>query len=48
MKFTGTAKEYLHLSIITNDTCHILKETIESGQTILWFKSDDNELVIDG
>ena len=48
MKFIGSTQEYLHLVKITKDNCHILKETIENGLTVLWFEADNNKLNIDG
>ena len=48
MKFIGNTQEYLHLAIIDHKTCFNLKETIESSLTVVWFETDDNELVIDG
>ncbi len=48
MKFIGNTNEYLHLATVTNENRNVLKETIESSLTILWFDSGHTELVIDG
>jgi AraC-like DNA-binding protein len=48
MKFIGNSNEYLHLKTIDWRNCEILKETIESSFTILWFILGPNELIIDG
>ena len=48
MKFIGSTNEYLHLATVTTQNRNVLKETIESSLTILWFDSGHNELVIDG
>lgn len=48
MKFIGNTKEYLQLTKITKNNCHVLKEKLESSLTVLWFEDDDNELIIDG
>lgn len=49
MKFTGTTQEYLILETVNSgENCHILKESIASSLSILWFDSDDNQLIIDG
>jgi len=48
MKFLGNTKEYLHLTEVNSNNCWVLKEVIENGLTVLWFKEDGNELIIDG
>lgn len=49
MKFIGTTEEYLLLETVNSGkNCHILKESIESSLSVLWFDSDDNELIVDG
>lgn len=48
MRFIGNTQEYLHLDTIDDSQCHILKEVIESSLSILWFESNNNELIIDG
>lgn len=47
MKFIGNTKEYLNLATVEKQNCNIIKETIESSLTILWFESGFNELIID-
>jgi AraC-like DNA-binding protein len=48
MKFLGSIEEYLQLETIDHTTCDILKESIESSLTVLWFEEDENQLIIDG
>lgn len=48
MKFIGSTNEYLQLVKVDQHNCHILKETIENGLTILWFEKGNNHLFIDG
>ncbi|WP_109434152.1 AraC family transcriptional regulator [Aquimarina sp. AU119] len=48
MIFLGNIKEYLQLETINSQNNDVLKKTIESSLTILWFESDLNELIIDG
>ncbi|TRX61868.1 hypothetical protein FNH22_03575 [Fulvivirga sp. M361] len=48
MKFLGNTSEYLQLETIGKDNCEVLKETVESSLTILWFEYDHNVLAIDG
>ncbi len=47
MKFKGNTNEYLYIATVEKQNCNIIKETIESGLTILWFESGFNELIID-
>ena len=44
MKFIGSTKEYLHLEIIEEDPCFVLKEVIESSLTILGFQKRKTSL----
>lgn len=48
MKFLGNTDEYLQLQTLDTNSCMVLKESIESSLSVLWFTSDDNELIIDG
>jgi len=48
MKFLGNTKEYLQLQILESQDDNVLEEFIEGSLTILWFRSDSNELIIDG
>jgi len=48
MKFIGRNQEYIYLETIASKSCNILKETIESSLTVLWFQSDNNIINIDG
>lgn len=49
MKFTGNSEEYIILDTINSGiNCHILKESIATSLSVLWFSSDDNKLNIDG
>ncbi len=48
MIFKGTTKEYIQLEIIDMQNCNILEESVLDSLAILWFKSDSNELIIDG
>jgi hypothetical protein len=47
MLFTGPAREYLCITVITSQNCHFLKEKLDSGLTVLWSTEDDNLLKID-
>ena len=44
MKFIVSTKEYLHLEIIEEDRCFVLKEVIESSLTILGFQKRKTSL----
>jgi len=48
MKFKGNTKEYLQLQTLESQDGNIFEEFIEGSLTILWFRSDSNELIIDG
>lgn len=48
MKFKGSTEEFLHLMTVDSDSCDVLKESIESSLTVLWFESGENRLSIDG
>lgn len=48
MKYTGTTKEFIELTTLQSDTCTIFKKPEESSLTILWFRTDNNEFIIDG
>ncbi len=48
MKFLGSIEEYLQLEVIDHTKCDVLKESIESSLTVLWFTEETNELTIDG
>lgn len=48
MVYEGTLGEYLNVDEITsNQNCHILKEKLESGLTLLWFENDNSIIEID-
>ena len=47
MEFTGKTGEYFSLETITHNNCHLLKEQKNETLLLLWFTSNDNELVID-
>ena len=48
MQFQGRTNEYLLLTDITSQNCHILNEPIESSLSILWTQEEGTELIIDG
>ena len=51
MQFQGKANEFLLLQDITPQNCHLLNESIESGQSVLsvlWSQEGGTELIIDG
>ncbi|MCT4579813.1 MAG: helix-turn-helix transcriptional regulator [Flavobacteriales bacterium] len=48
MVYEGALGEYLNVDEITsNQNCHILKEKLESGLTLLWFENDNSIIEID-
>ena len=47
MKFTGTNNEILQLSEVDGNSCHELTEVVPTALSVLWFTSDDNQLLID-
>lgn len=48
MKITGNTKEFLELTTLETPTCSIFREPDGSSLTILWFRADHNEFIIDG
>ena len=48
MQFTGNTNEYIELVKINKDNCQILTETIEDALSILWFETENNQLIVDG
>lgn len=48
MKFTGNQNEYFEIQEIDKTNCHLLEESKLDVLRLLWFTSDDNELLIDG
>ncbi|SHI33149.1 helix-turn-helix domain-containing protein [Aquimarina spongiae] len=48
MKFTGSTEEFIYLDTIDHTSCEVLKQKVKSSLTVLWFKSDENILRIDG
>lgn len=48
MKFLGSIEEFLHLEIIDSENAEVLNEASKSSLSILWFESDQNEIIIDG
>lgn len=47
MRFTGKYKEYLEVLDITKANCDIIKTCAKSELSLIWFTSDNNELVVD-
>lgn len=48
MKFTGKQNEYFEIQEIDKTNCNFLEESKQDVLRLLWFTSDDNELLIDG
>jgi AraC family transcriptional activator of pobA len=48
MKITGNTKEFIELATLDTPTCAIFKEPEGSSLTILWFREDHNDFIIDG
>ena len=48
MKFTGSTEEFIYLDTIDHTSCEVLQQKVKSSLTVLWFKSDENILKIDG
>ncbi|WP_108868176.1 helix-turn-helix domain-containing protein [Aquimarina aquimarini] len=48
MKFIGRTQEFIYLNTIDKKSCNVLKESVESSLTILWFQSDNTRILIDG
>lgn len=48
MQFIGSTNEYLRLINISSENCHVLKEQIKEGLSILWNLNEGTCLRIDG
>jgi AraC family transcriptional activator of pobA len=48
MKFIGNTKEYIELTTLETPNCNIFRKPEGSSLTILWFRTDHNEFIIDG
>jgi AraC family transcriptional activator of pobA len=48
MKITGNTKEFIELMTLQTPTCSIFRDPEDSSLTILWFREDHNEFIIDG
>ncbi|MFT4802476.1 MAG: AraC family transcriptional activator of pobA, partial [Flavobacteriaceae bacterium] len=48
MKFIGNTKEFIELTTLETPTYTIFREPEGSSLTILWFRTDHNEFIIDG
>lgn len=48
MIFRGKTSEHLQLESIDKTNCNLLSDPLESSLSILWFRSDENKLSIDG
>lgn len=48
MKVIGNTKEFIELTTLRTVNCTIFREPEDSSLTILWFRTDDNEFLIDG
>ncbi len=48
MEYKGHTDEYLLLTEITSNNCHLLKENTPNGQSLLWMMADGSQLNIDG
>ena len=48
MYLEGPTEEYFELRVLDNNDCEVIKESIESSLSILWFQDDQSELKIDG
>jgi len=48
MYLKGPTDDYFELRVLDNDDCEVIKESIESSLSILWFQDDQSELKIDG
>ncbi len=48
MKFTSSTEEFIYLDTIDHTSCEVLQQKVKSSLTVLWFKSDENILRIDG
>lgn len=47
MQYQGPDQEYFEVTTIRTDNCDLLKSSRTSELSMLWFESDDNELIID-
>ena len=47
MKFAGRTNEYLLLSNLTVEDCHLLKEKVENGLSVFWSTGEGNILKVD-
>ena len=48
MYLKGPTDEYFELRVLDNTDCKVIKESIESSLSILWFQDNQSELKIDG
>ena len=48
MYLKGPIDEYFELRVLDNNDCEVIKDSIESSLSILWFQDDNSELKIDG
>lgn len=48
MYLKGPTDEYFELRVLDNNDCEVIKKSIESSLSILWFQDDQSELKIDG
>ena len=48
MYLKGPTDEYFELRVLDNTDCEVIKESIESSLSILWFQDNQSELKIDG
>ena len=48
MKFTGETGEYFEIQHIDENNCSPLKDQLNDTFRLLWFTSDNNDVVIDG
>lgn len=48
MYLKGPTDEYFELRVLDNNDCEVIKDSIESSLSILWFQDDNSELKIDG
>ena len=48
MYLKGPTDDYFELRVLDNNDCEVIKESIESSLSILWFQDDQSELKIDG
>lgn len=47
MQYKGRNQEYFEVNTITSDNCYLIKSSKPSELSLLWFDSDDNELIVD-